>query len=670
MVKRRHSDAHQRTKPGKSHRKTVPLQSLPFPLALFVKGRLTACNETFRSVFPEPAGKAPLTLTRFLGREGKTRLKSLGWDEDTPTGSRMWHLSMELRTQSEGTREFDVDVAWTVDQDPPTLQILLRDVTDQNSALRELRHTREQLTSLFESLPVALGLVEGDAIIGANKALAVLLGYKDVMDVVGRTLSSHVAAKFRASAADHHRKVIEDHLADRRIEFQALRKDRTGFPAEEVASYIQSGGDSLLVLLRDITPLQEEKRRISFELDEWRNLDEILKGVRHTMDITDTCRVILENTLGVLSYEFGMLYLPEAMGPLMTAAIEINVPHQMLDHLRQQPAGQGIIGWVIKTEEPFTSRMEEYPAHLPYRSLFETSGVRAIAYIPLRAYGSIHGVLMLGSTRAKAQPESELRVLKHLTDHLGARIVAAQRYTSLKQHAARIETIVAGIPHILYQCSPSGVYTYLSPIVRELVGYGPADFYRNPDLWRNLLHPDDRSVFSQRVTGHVPGHETIRLEYRILPKGKATYHWLQDEIQYLRDGEGAVAGFTGSITDISERRNIDAISRLSLDVLQILASRVLSCYAVIDKNLFYLLWDDCLEQVTGIPRTKVLYRRAESATAHLMTPAAVEYVRQALSGTTVEVAEELSWSRFEPLRKNTGEILGVLCQFRNQDTPR
>ncbi len=640
------------------------LSAVPLPLALFVKGRVTACNDLFRSLFPHATGKPPLTLTRLFGREGKARLKSMGWDEDAPDHTRQWQLSMELRTESNGSREFTIDVTWMIDDNIPVLQVFLHDITEERSVLRELRHAGEQAKLLLDALPTAMGVIEGDAIVQCNTALAVLLGYNAAMEVVGRNFSSHVATKFRTRVSEEHRKVVRDRLANMIVEFQALKKDRTAFPVEEAVSHVRvDGKESLLFTLRDVTALQEERKRITVERDEWRSLDEILTGVRHTLDITDTSRAILEHALRVFSYEFGMLYLPDAGNTGLTATVEIDVPAPMREPLRQQPTGEGIIGWVIKTEEPLCSTIEEYPPHLPYRSLFASSGVRAVAYIPLRAYGTVHGVLMLGSLRMKTHPEHELPALKRLTDHLGARIAIALRYTALRDHVGQLETILTGIPHVLYQCSSSGAYTYLSPTVHELLGYAPADFYRNPDLWRTLLHPDDRSVFSQRVTGHALGNEQLRLEYRILPKGKAMYHWLQDEVRYFRDGSGKVAGLTGSITDISSRKVEAAIEARSREILEVLASRTISCYAVVDHDLRYVLWDTSLEQVTGILRAEVLHQRADTVALRLMPPGGIEHVKQALDGTTVEHPEGLPWTRFDPVRNTRGEILGVLCRF-------
>jgi PAS domain S-box-containing protein len=655
----------------RSQRTAVLLSAIPLPLALFVRGRVTACNEPFLSLFPQATGKPPLTLTRFLGKEGKARLKSMEWDEDAPDHTRQWQLSAELHTQSKGNREFIIDVTWMVDEDVPILQVFLRDTTEENSVLRELRHAGEQARLMLDALPAAMGVMEGEAIVQCNTALAVLLGFNESTEVVGRNFSSHVSAKFRTRIAEEHRKIVGGHRLHAAIEFQALRKDRSAFPVEEIVSHVRvDGKESLLFTLRDLTPLQEERKRITVDRDEWRSVDEILTGVRNTLDITETCRAMLEHTLRVFSYDFGMVYLPDGNNTGMTATIEIDVPTPLQEQLRHQSAGEGIIGWVIKTAEPLCSTIDQYPPHLPYRSLFASSGVRAIAYVPLRANGSVHAVVMLGSLRIKTHPEHEMPALKRLTDHLGARIASALRYTALREQVRRFETIVTGIPYLLYECSSSGAYIYVSPTVHELVGYAPADFYRNADLWRTLVHPDDRSVFSQRVTGHVPGSASLRLEYRILPKGKATYHWLQDEIHYLRDDAGTFTGLTGIITDISPGKVKEAMGTTSREILEVLASRTISCYAVIDGDLNYVLWDTSLERVTGIRRDEVLHRKADTVAVHLMPPGVIASVGRALEGTSVENAGELPWTRFDPIRNTSGEILAVLCQFRSpEDAP-
>ncbi len=41
------------------------------------------------------------------------------------------------------------------------------------------------------------------------------------------------------------------------------------------------------------------------------------------------------------------------------------------------------MGYITKTMEPVRLVIEEYPAHLPYRALFESENVRALAFLPL-----------------------------------------------------------------------------------------------------------------------------------------------------------------------------------------------------------------------------------------------------------------------------------------------
>lgn len=95
---------------------------------------------------------------------------------------------------------------------------------------------------------------------------------------------------------------------------------------------------------------------------------------------------------------------------------------------------------------------------------------------------------------------------------------------------------------------------YLSPICEEIWGYAPEVFYRQPQLWLNLIHPEDREKIEQ-VLQQI-NKEEQSVEYRIIrPDGET--RWLRSRTFLVRNALGEVYRVAGITEDISDRKQIE-----------------------------------------------------------------------------------------------------------------
>ena len=75
--------------------------------------------------------------------------------------------------------------------------------------------------------------------------------------------------------------------------------------------------------------------------------------------------------------------------------------------------------------------------------------------------------------------------------------------------------------------------------------------------WATALHPEDRERVRREWYGAAQGRRDFRSEYRFLrPDGQIT--WVLGQATELRDSSGALSGYVGTVTDISELREAGA----------------------------------------------------------------------------------------------------------------
>lgn len=102
---------------------------------------------------------------------------------------------------------------------------------------------------------------------------------------------------------------------------------------------------------------------------------------------------------------------------------------------------------------------------------------------------------------------------------------------------------------------------YISPRIKELTGYTSEEWIENPDLWKDGLHPDDRSRVLESVKISHEKNERFQEEYRFLHRnGQVT--WIKEDTNLLYNEDGIPLYWQGIFVDItSEKESAEALER-------------------------------------------------------------------------------------------------------------
>src|SRR3954451_23589714 len=136
------------------------------------------------------------------------------------------------------------------------------------------------------------------------------------------------------------------------------------------------------------------------------------------------------------------------------------------------------------------------------------------------------------------------------------RLRAEQELPRAEQRQA---AIVQSLPMVLYLWpydANSRVPSYLSGDLKAITGFTFEDVSRQPDLFVERLHPDDRN----RVTAAIEARRKSgrsSIEYRWQCADGGYKHFL-DQAVLLKDGDGRPVEFAGTLTDISEQRSLES----------------------------------------------------------------------------------------------------------------
>lgn len=116
------------------------------------------------------------------------------------------------------------------------------------------------------------------------------------------------------------------------------------------------------------------------------------------------------------------------------------------------------------------------------------------------------------------------------------------------------QLFVAG-PTVIFQwkLDPGWPAAYVSPNVKEVLGYNPEDFISQRINFKNLIHPDDwKDVLNQYEAHITHGAAHYEHDYRIR-HADGEYRWVHDLTSIHRDDNGEVVELHGYLLDRTDR---------------------------------------------------------------------------------------------------------------------
>jgi diguanylate cyclase (GGDEF)-like protein/PAS domain S-box-containing protein len=123
----------------------------------------------------------------------------------------------------------------------------------------------------------------------------------------------------------------------------------------------------------------------------------------------------------------------------------------------------------------------------------------------------------------------------------------------LHETKTKYGALVEQIPAIVYVdvADDNMSTTYVSPQIEEILGYSQQEYIEDPQLWENILHPDDREeAMATYLRGRESGGPFV-FEYRLLARNGRTV-WFRDSAIVLTDAHGRAEHIQGVMLDITD----------------------------------------------------------------------------------------------------------------------
>ncbi len=171
----------------------------------------------------------------------------------------------------------------------------------------------------------------------------------------------------------------------------------------------------------------------------------------------------------------------------------------------------------------------------------------------------------------------------------------------LREAEEKYRALVENLPAVVYLVAPDDDRRtlYVSHEVERSLGYAREEWLEQPDIWMELLHPDDREPTLGAYDHHNETGQPWSREYRLIASdGRAV--WFRDVATLVRDGAGSPLHWQGLQLDITELKRVEDELRRARDDLEM---RVAARTAA-------------LEEANALLQLEVEERRRAEAEAH------------------------------------------------------
>jgi diguanylate cyclase (GGDEF)-like protein/PAS domain S-box-containing protein len=177
-----------------------------------------------------------------------------------------------------------------------------------------------------------------------------------------------------------------------------------------------------------------------------------------------------------------------------------------------------------------------------------------------------HGRMFALMTICEAHPNSldseQIAMLEELADDIShgvvilrSRAAREQAERALRTTEEKLSSILDSIDNVVWSTTETG-FIYLNSMVEKVYGRPSEQFFRDRQLWFNVIHPDDQPA-ARKTFARLSSGGGAMFEHRIiLPNG--TVSWVETRARAILDDQGKLLRFDGVTIDINERKAYEA----------------------------------------------------------------------------------------------------------------
>ncbi len=237
------------------------------------------------------------------------------------------------------------------------------------------------------------------------------------------------------------------------------------------------------------------------------------------------------------------------------------------------PLGRGPTAYVIRNGIPLFGKSETM-RKLEEEGVLEPAGTRSIDWlgVPLKIETKTIGAMVVQTYTAGIRySQRDLDILKFVSTQVALSIERKQSAENLRAAEARYRSLVEQLPVVVYvnPADDVGTTVYVSPQIKDFLGYSQEEWLQDPIFWKKSLHPEDCARILAEVEKLKGGRDSFDEEYRMIARDGRVV-WVRDQSTLLHDLDGRPQLWQGLMVDITDRKQAEEQIKLQIERLKAL----------------------------------------------------------------------------------------------------
>jgi PAS domain S-box-containing protein len=459
------------------------------------------------------------------------------------------------------------------------------DITEIKQTNQELESAKNQLETVLRAIADGVTAQDADGrIVYANAGAARILGFDDpeglksvdpaellsrfeIEDGNGRAISASELPAVMARMG----KASEEEL----LKFRAKGSAEERYSLVKAAPVLDQQGNVQYVVdvFRDVTEKvladreredllrRERENRIAAETA-WQRvsrLQAITARLANAWSPREAAEAVLSVAIEPLGAASGAIALFDEDGRLDLMASTGYSEEQIEAWRNLPPEYPRPFADMMRSEENFVQAgVEELRERYPqFAAALRPANARIVA-APLRAGGRVLGGMVLGFAGPEEISATDREFVLAVAQQCALAVARTQLYEAERRARrqaqdaeGRYRILAESMPQIVWTATADGTLDYFSPQFYEFTGI-PMELGTSPDL-AALVHPDDYESLVETWRNSVSNGEELRTESR-LRRADGSYCWVLQRGVPVRDAEGRLTRWLGTVTDIDEQK--------------------------------------------------------------------------------------------------------------------
>ena len=389
-----------------------------------------------------------------------------------------------------------------------------RDITEHKEAEEKLRESEKKYRTVVEISPDGIAIASKGHHVFANQSLARIFALSDPDELLGKPVMDYIHPDYREIVRERIETASKGGTSAPLIEEKMIRADGTVVQTEVAAAPLEyQGEEAVLAIIRDITERKQAEEALGQSEERYRTiLEDIEEGYFET-DLAGRSTFINDSLCKIYGYP-----RDEFLG---------------IDNRR------------------FTDKENAKRVFEAFNQVYRTGEPgRLFDYEIIRKDGTKRQVEVFPSLRKdlSGNPIGFRGITRDVTERKRAE-------AQIRESQQRFQDLVETLSDWIWEVDQNGIYTYVSPKIRDLLGYEPQEVLGKTPF--DLMPPEEaervKSAFERLLAAQQP---VVALENTNRRKDGRLVVFETSGAPFF-DAAGQLVGYRGVDRDITERKQAE-----------------------------------------------------------------------------------------------------------------